>query len=88
MIIVAVQLPIYSPPSEAGTPAGQNIIFETDDDFENAGSQFVKKGNGSSSNPYLIADYDMGAYDIQIKNTTSSVILRNITFDRSNGRLI
>ncbi|MFW3146965.1 MAG: hypothetical protein ACMUIE_09160 [Thermoplasmatota archaeon] len=64
------------------SPSGSIII---DGEASLTTSPYVRSGLGTQGDPYIISDYDMTAYDIQIKNTTSYVIVRNVTFSQAGS---
>jgi hypothetical protein len=81
-ILMLVQASLLVMPFEMGAARinpGANIIIEGNGGFSNP----YVTGVGTSSNPYLMQDLDMNAYNIQIKNTTSYVLIRNVTFTQS-----
>ncbi|MDG6225165.1 MAG: hypothetical protein QCI82_06595 [Candidatus Thermoplasmatota archaeon] len=85
MMVPMAGLPMTTPGRGLTTP-GADVIFEGDPSFSS--SLYVSGGDGSSSSPYTIDDLDMQGHNIQIKNTTAYVHLRNITFSQSNRHAI
>ena len=73
-------------PGRGLTTPGADVIFEGDSSFSS--SPYVSGGDGSSVYPYLVDDLDMQGYNIQIKNTTAYVVVRNLTFSQSNRHAI
>jgi hypothetical protein len=78
LLIVAVPIPIKGLDEVSG-----NLIFNGGSSF--ASSSYVRSGDGSEANPYVISDYAMGSYSIQISNSNEHVVLRNITFTQSSS---
>ncbi|MFO8050595.1 MAG: right-handed parallel beta-helix repeat-containing protein [Thermoplasmatota archaeon] len=65
--------------------ASGNIVFEGNGSFTGSSSVFVRGGSGTDSDPYIVSDQNMSVYNIQIKNTTDHVIVRNMTFSSSSS---
>ncbi|MGA1849067.1 MAG: Ig-like domain-containing protein [Thermoplasmatota archaeon] len=61
--------------------ASSNLVFEGSTSFSS--SPYLKNGEGTEANPYLISDVNIGAHNLQIKNSTAYVVFRNITFSRA-----
>lgn len=83
-ITLLILLAFSGPPilSQGLEEVHENLIFEGGGSFS---STYVRSGTGSQSNPYIVSDLDMGPYNIQVKNTTVHLILRNITFSSSTS---
>ncbi|MBN1539476.1 MAG: right-handed parallel beta-helix repeat-containing protein [Candidatus Thermoplasmatota archaeon] len=69
-------------PSNGLDEVNHDIVFEGNDSFT---STYVRSGTGSSADPYIVSDLDMGTYNIQIKNTSKHLVLRNVTFSNSDS---
>lgn len=54
-----------------------DIVIEGNSSFST--STYVSGGNGTSDNPYVISGYSMDYENIQIKNTTSHLLIQDIT---------
>ncbi|MGA1865836.1 MAG: right-handed parallel beta-helix repeat-containing protein [Thermoplasmatota archaeon] len=80
--IVLMMLCVILPVSDGLDDVDENIVFEGNNSFT---SPYVKSGTGSSSRPYIVSDLDLGPHNIQIKNTSKHLILRNITFSSSDS---
>ena len=62
--------------------ASGNFVFNGNGSF--SGSPYVRSGQGTQAEPYVISDYAMGTYGIQISNSAVYVVLRNLTFSQTS----
>lgn len=82
--LIAFLLIMTIPVPSGGLDAVSNdLIFNGSSSF--SGSSYVRSGDGSAADPYIISDYAMGTYGIGISNSNVHVILRNITFGQSTS---
>jgi len=61
--------------------ASANLVFEGGSSFSS--SVYLKGGDGSQGDPYVIADVNIGPHNLQVKNSTVHVLFKNITFSRA-----
>jgi len=82
LILVLSYLPLF-PGSSAGETATGNLYVTNNSAL--ASSPFVRSGSGTTGSPYIISDWDMGSYYIRLDDTTSNVVIRDITFTSSSS---
>lgn len=54
--------------------------IEIDGENQIINSEWVSNGTGTSEDPYVLKNLNMGSYSIKLKNLVSHVLLENITF--------
>ncbi|MGA1820920.1 MAG: right-handed parallel beta-helix repeat-containing protein [Thermoplasmatota archaeon] len=70
-------MPLVTLPAEAVDDMSSDIVVNGNAGFPSV----VRSGTGTQQDPYIISDYNVSSANIQIKNTTSHLIIRNITFN-------
>lgn len=81
VLIMALPMVTFTEPGDADT-ASSNIYITSNSALST--SPFVSSGDGSVNSPYIIRDWDMGAYNIRLENINSYVEIVNITFSSSS----
>ncbi len=75
-----ISIPISSSGLDDAT---DNVIFNGSDSFDS--SSYVRSGDGTQGDPFIISDIAMGPYSLSILNSVEYVVIKNITFNSGSG---
>jgi parallel beta helix pectate lyase-like protein len=80
LVFFLISIPISSSGLDDAT---DNVIFNGSDSFDS--SSYVRSGDGTQGDPFIISDIAMGPYTLSILNSVEYVVIKNITFNSGSG---